>query len=166
MTNIYPGIGWGTDHKAVPVKHPNGAVIDIDEPIAPLMALIWGLGITTTTSCEDNAMWTMEMGSDDGEEWVLVGFNSAEDAERFVVALDLPDVGVWAVDPEPDTPEDLAERASGTALTWDDLREDNWNWLIWFEPHEQARPDFKMRVELRFPRSDLPEVVKRLEEAS
>lgn len=122
-------------HPTIPVEHPSGESIEIDSEIAPLLEALWGHGIETTGSCQD----------DGGMVWL--GFATPDEAALFIRTL--------AVEPSPDI-ESLYERQAGIG------DEDAWQWQVWFEPQMTSEPDFAFLIELRFPRKDLAEVVERV----
>ncbi len=63
-------------HKTIPLKDPDGHIVDIDVKIAELMLRIWGKKYNTTNSCQDNVVH--------GEHFVWIEFAYASEGMRFV----------------------------------------------------------------------------------
>lgn len=66
-----------TEHKQTVILDPTSSqMIEVDEGIAPLLKAIWGLGIETRNSCQENKPST-----------VWIEFLRAEDAEAFLTSV-------------------------------------------------------------------------------
>jgi hypothetical protein len=150
-----PRIGEHTGHKQVWVEwRYEGAYID--EELAPLIRALWQQGLRTCNSCQENQP---------GVAWIE--FPTAEDAAAF---LDL----VAEYEPGLDT---LYNRITHR---WDptkgSLSAPFWEYSVWpedaalqqditegdeVEERHAGRPEFSFAVSVRFPRSDLPAILRR-----
>jgi hypothetical protein len=75
-----------TVHRQTKVRHPREGLIEVDEGIAPLLKLLWKLGIDTFMSCE-----RQEARPDCPIELVWIMFRSTQDLAKFLY---------WSVDRE------------------------------------------------------------------
>jgi hypothetical protein len=151
-----------TEHKQVLVKH-DLVSLEVDEGIAPLMERLLKLNIKTTNSCEDNIP----------KGWVWVEFLSSYQAERFlsVVSKYSPDIDClynrirqhWV-------PEDSIEEENLKSTFWkysvnpvdygvESTFDEDCIIETFKGPHY-----FKFLVSVRFPRSDLKEVIQNLDD--
>jgi len=69
-------------HPTVPILHPSGEYIDIDEDIAPLIKKLWELGYNTSNSCQDNYVYSTIHGR--LRHFVWIEFDTTGDYEDFV----------------------------------------------------------------------------------
>ena len=142
--------------------HPHVIIdgIEIDEEIAPLIELIWNLGLRTSNSCQDNPA---------GMVWIEF---AAEDAAEFlnIVAGDYDDEmeGLYnriryAWRPESDEEEAAIGWWKFSVLPHDDSVMDVWLDEDTFEekPITKER-DFHFSIGVRFPRTDLETVIQRM----
>ena len=136
-------------HEAVRVRVGNRQA-QIDRDIAPLIREIWGAGIETIMSCQQ-----------DGSGRVWVHFSNISNGVRFlnIVARYEPGPGNLYARMHPRFEFD-------ETVWWYEVHEDD------FALHDEARteeryegpPDFFFTFTVRFPPADLPEVVERLRE--
>lgn len=142
-----------TDHKTIPLTPPQnccwwatGHPIDIDEELAPVIALLWERGIETMQCCQ-HSDW-----SDSAE----ISFGTFEDMQHFI-NLVLPNPGRH---PERDT-------LSSRMRDWEiyvaspSRARDGWKFII---APEWNTDEWGFVAEVQFPVSDIPEVLKRLQE--
>ena len=148
------GLYWRTDafmpkHKTVLVEHGRWRE-SIDKNIAPLILETWKAGVRTDYSCED------EREPGDNDAWVVLGFPSIAAARRWmrIVAADEKD-GRWLHNQEMRVAcREMRQR--GVAC---------WRWETYaydavYDATGPTRLDFGVLV--RFPRGDLPTVMRRL----
>lgn len=72
MTYVHPT----EDHREISVRHPERGDIGIDEQLAGLIAVLWRLGLRTTSCCQDI----------DGKGTASISFDNWEDVEFFLSA--------------------------------------------------------------------------------
>jgi hypothetical protein len=66
-----------TDHKQTAILDPiSNQMIEVDEGIAPLLKAIWGFGIETCNSCQENKPGT-----------IWIEFLRADDVEAFLASV-------------------------------------------------------------------------------
>jgi|SRR5271165_6552154 len=68
-------------HKFVPITHGNMAA-DVDIMIAPLVKLMWQVGITTSESCQDPEEWCQRPSVK--KIWSTIYFNGLKEPSRFM----------------------------------------------------------------------------------
>lgn len=107
-----------------------GTCFEVDEGIAPLIERLLKLGISTINSCEDNIP----------EGWVWLEFAGADDAERFLHAVS------YYILKE----SSLQERIFPVFLD----NNDNWRYKV------NLNSNLQLLVSVRFPRSDLGEILQ------
>jgi hypothetical protein len=146
------------NHKTVSVSSGD-LVADIDEKIAPLIKRLWDLGLQTSNSCEDNVP----------QGWVWIEFDSCSDAQRFLNLV-------------ADYSEDRNSLYNRIRQGWDsDDDELFWKYdvipndlgvamdLVVDEDGDESidetflgKSDFIFSVSIRFPQTDLEQVMKSL----
>jgi hypothetical protein len=135
-----------TEHKQIAIPDPaSNQMIEVDEGIAPLLTAIWGLGIETCNSCQENKP---------GIIWIE--FLRAEDAEMFLTGV------VSGLDPVSSPEEDnwLYSRIIGQYGGWQynahphDFREylDEENHTVELNSAEPC--GITLSVSIRFPVED------------
>jgi hypothetical protein len=143
---------WITKHRQVRVEL-HGELIDVDEEIAPLLKRIWDLGIETLNSCQEQ----------DGRTWIE--FASVNDIKDFLSSLMLDDSGEH---------HDLYSFRNRVFRTrepnddWEAFRRDvAWHYGINVTDLNVGddTADIMICPVVRFPASDLPEVMRRLQSA-
>jgi len=149
-----------TNHKQIKISHEDWET-EVDEEIAPLILELHKRELYTYMSCQENMP---------GYVWIL--FASFIGAEEFMNIV---------CDKYSDKPTSLYQRMSGN-LDYDDHEEEPWifsshveDYNLSYEPetdedgdeilnevHKGKKPDFNFSVSVRFPRSDLKNVFKKL----
>lgn len=130
---------WRKYHREVPVVAPSGAVIDIDEAIAPLLAAMWRAGVSTQNSCEAHV---------DGLVYVVL--SDMADLERLLASVSLGTLAVHVSNDDVGAP--------------DSSPEEPWRWryrLRPVQPNGSGRWRFIVSVE--FPQSQVGEVIRCLD---
>lgn len=140
------------DHPSVTLVEPwTKRAVEIDEEIAPLIEATWRLGIPTVMSCQDNF----------GKVWIMFLFAFA--AEDFLNAVASAD------DDDPKDVESLRNRIAPVYEPVHDSEafrlERRWRYdVVPTDYGSRGAPDVKLGMSVRFPRSDLAEVTRRIEE--
>jgi hypothetical protein len=171
----HPAVGpgsrydWlGTEHKQVTVAW-GGRRAEVDEELAPLILALWKADIDTWNSCQENRP---------GIVWIQ--FPTTDDARRFLnrVAEYPPDSDRDRANDRPGEgdgpfPEALYDRVVGCGSDEDweyDTLLDNEAVEVEVVDDERIErrtgpADFYFSVSVRFPRTDLPVVLRRVEDA-
>lgn len=143
----------GREHNTVVVRHGK-MVADIDEAIAALVVETWKAGVSTDSSCQD----ARDPG--DAEPWVFLDFSSVGDARRWmaIVAAHRKD-GRWLHNQAMrQACRDMRMRGAA-CWRWDTSAYDAVYTVV-----GATKLDFLVGV--RFPRSDLAIVLRRLRAAN
>lgn len=142
-----------TTHKQVTVIY-HGTPIEVDEGMAELLTLLWGRGVNTSLSCQENRK---------GIAWIM--FPTPEDAAKFLNI----------VTEYPTKAKNLWETMYGRAIQYGD--EGNWEYSLlpvnrgvyeYLSEDDEAVSDYRgfndftFDVSIRFPVSDISKIVKRL----
>jgi len=138
-----------TKHKTVLVEHGRWRK-NIDKNIAALILETWKAGVSTDYSCED------EREPGDEEAWVVLGFPSVASARKWVriIAAHRKD-GRWLHNQEMRVACREMQRRGLACWRWETYAYD-----AVFRATGPTRLDFGVLV--RFPRSDLRTVTRRL----
>lgn len=146
-------------HPTVPLTDPDGNPVEIDEALAPLIEVLWRSGFTTHTCCQDRG---------EAVATLLGGYpHLAAEAQRYAgcASVEFPiDDGLAVLDA-------LANSGPRDAFY---VRMTHWAapnaWDISTRPDDQATDDESLpsafdlwAMSISFPRSDLPEIMRRLE---
>src|SRR5215469_241505 len=145
-----------------------GREAEVDEELAPLIQALWKAGIDTLLSCQENRP---------GVAWIC--FPTARDAKNFLDAVavypdrkDLRTVGGRLYVGDVPFWETLYGRITGCGTDGDwqyDVNVDNWGVdedLVNGEVVQTCigPADFEFSVSVRFPRTDLPLILDRLQQ--
>jgi hypothetical protein len=153
--NRVPNRPNGEIHEQIHIKHEDFEA-DVDAGLAPLILEIWKAGIPTTMSCEENL-----------PGWAWIDFLTAEDAEHFLSSVARYDANVYSlynrIAQAWDPPTGAVEGCWEYTLTVNDMAvsqveiEDG---VI--EESCNGSSVFFISVSIRFPRSDLPTLLRNM----
>ena len=144
-------------HETVPVTW-KGQQAQIDKGIAPLIREIWKAGIATLNSCEENR-----------PGWVWIQFEHSTEAERFLNIVAQYDEGM----------DTLYNRIRQEWVPMDAEMEGEWEYSVlpkdvaveqtlvddeYLEESCSGPSNFFFTLSIRFPRTDLPRVLERVED--
>jgi hypothetical protein len=153
--NRVPNRPNGEIHEQIRIKHGD-LEADVDAGLAPLILEIWKAGITTTMSCEENR-----------PGWAWIDFLTAEDAEHFLSSVARYDANMYSlynrIAQAWDPPTGAVEGCWEYTLTVNDMAVSQVEIEDGVIKESCTDPsDFLISVSIRFPRSDLPMLLRNL----
>lgn len=130
---------WRKHHVEVPVTHPSGEVIGIDEAIAPLLAAMWAAGIDTINSCQGHV-----------DDMVYLVLADMADLDRLLSLVSLGSLAVSIMNDDIGAP--------------DSSPEEPWRWRYRLRPvHPNGPGPWRWIVSVEFPPAQVAEVIRCLE---
>lgn len=138
MTVLKPS--WRKHHAEVPVVHPDGSTLQVDEGVADLLSAMWGAGISTINSCQDHV---------DGLVYVVL--SDMADQQRLHSLVSLGSLAVNIMNDDVGAP--------------DSSPEEDWRWRYRLRPvHPNGAGAWRYIVSVEFPPAHIPEVIRCLTE--
>lgn len=127
---------WRQYHTEVPVTGPDGAVVMIDEGIAPLLTAMWEAGISTINSCESHV---------DGLVYLVLA--DMADLGRLLSLVSLGSLTVNVMNDDVGAP--------------DSSPEEPWRWRYRLRPVDpNGQGPWRYIVSVEFPAGQVPEVIR------